>query len=480
MKNSTKVSILGFLILLSFIIPYLVLFQGTITPEGYILGVYIDDSDSNFTWEKAKTNYGLNFTGTGTVEDPIIVKDTIFDSEGGGNNLVIQYSSRYFKFINCTFRYSGIDFHNYGIKLWHVSNGQFINITIHHTKNAIHIEDSQNLVFDEVITYSNSIGFRMYRSTGIILRNSFISYNDDYGIGIIDTCENNWIYNNTIAHSENVDIIIGARCNNTYLSNNEIYYSQIGIMEIEANHSKIINNIIEYNDLAIGSGNSEDSLIENNTIAYNEYGIALLENIKNNITNNLFYENSIALILNDTNAVNINYNEFTFNSEGIQLNYTSDIEFYHNLVMNNTDYGVSAKNNSNSLIYYNLFINNSLNAFETNNTNNWDNSTIGNYWDDYSGSDLDYNGIGDIPYIISGTANSQDRYPIINLTSSFEFIIPKAPEKPDIPKEPKPDQESESEPNSDWIILLAITIGIGSIVGIGGYSFYYYRKKRSR
>jgi len=41
-----------------------------------------------------------------------------------------------------------------------------------------------------------------------------------------------------------------------------------------------------------------------------------------------------------------------------------------------------------------------------------DSSTLGNYWDDYTGKDTKDDGVGDTPYSISGAAGSQDNYPI--------------------------------------------------------------------
>jgi len=68
---------------------------------------------------------------------------------------------------------------------------------------------------------------------------------------------------------------------------------------------------------------------------------------------------------------------------------------------------------NNNRLYHNNFINNTISASDEGN-NKWDDGypSGGNYWDDYSGSDDDGDGIGDSPYNISG-GESQDRYPLM-------------------------------------------------------------------
>ena len=83
-----------------------------------------------------------------------------------------------------------------------------------------------------------------------------------------------------------------------------------------------------------------------------------------------------------------------------------------NKVINNTDYGIVLTGCNDNLFYQNIFQNNGINAFDNGTQNYWDNGKIGNYWDNYGGVDADDDGIGDTPYNITGTANSQDRYPI--------------------------------------------------------------------
>ena len=57
--------------------------------------------------------------------------------------------------------------------------------------------------------------------------------------------------------------------------------------------------------------------------------------------------------------------------------------------------------------------------------NYWNNIKIGNYWDDYLGDDLDDDGIGDSPYLISGSAGLLDFLPIFSDKEElFMDIIP--------------------------------------------------------
>jgi nitrous oxidase accessory protein NosD len=65
------------------------------------------------------------------------------------------------------------------------------------------------------------------------------------------------------------------------------------------------------------------------------------------------------------------------------------------------------------LVYLNTFKNNSVwhgyDLFH----NKWDNGSVGNFWDDYIGNDIDKDGIGNSPYNITGGV-SQDNYPMMN------------------------------------------------------------------
>lgn len=69
------------------------------------------------------------------------------------------------------------------------------------------------------------------------------------------------------------------------------------------------------------------------------------------------------------------------------------------------------RSSSNNKVYRNNFLSPWLQISGFSN-NTWDNGYEGNYWSNYNGSDLNGDGIGDLPYIID--ENNQDNYPLIN------------------------------------------------------------------
>ncbi len=72
-------------------------------------------------------------------------------------------------------------------------------------------------------------------------------------------------------------------------------------------------------------------------------------------------------------------------------------------------------NSSNNKIYLNNFVHNTSKKFShasADRPNCWDNSTIGNYWNNYNASDADNNGILDSPYMIN--QDNRDNFPLAN------------------------------------------------------------------
>ena len=62
-------------------------------------------------------------------------------------------------------------------------------------------------------------------------------------------------------------------------------------------------------------------------------------------------------------------------------------------------------------MYLNDYIDNQYQASDFGNDNKWDCMSRGNYWSDYTGVDIDSDGIGETPYLV--LPNGSDRFPLM-------------------------------------------------------------------
>ena len=190
-------------------------------------------------------------------------------------------------------------------------------------------------------------------------------------------------------------------------------------IKIESSYNVIFNcNIssnLNYGIYLYANPDNMNNLIYFNTFYNNRIGICAGNTILTNISSNIFIGNTnYGIYLEDKSNDNfISDNILTENIHGIRIKGSEKNTIIKNFIMNN-GYGLyfccGAKNN---LAYNNVFINNTdWNANETL-PNIWDNGIIGNFWDDYTGTDEDGDGIGDVPYIINLEDQNKDRFPIM-------------------------------------------------------------------
>lgn len=119
------------------------------------------------------------------------------------------------------------------------------------------------------------------------------------------------------------------------------------------------------------------------------------------------------------NCTVINNVIFSKGTYGIRLAFSHDNVITSNRIFNATgtvsvvSYGIwISYQSSGNRIFHNNFFNNTIQAHGHNLTNFWDNDCEGNYWNDYTGTDSDGDGIGDTEYVID--ANNTDNYPLVS------------------------------------------------------------------
>jgi len=239
-------------------------------------------------------------------------------------------------------------------------------------------------------------------------------------ITLIGESKNNTIidYKN-IENGNHIDIIIINANNCTIkgftITNSKISSDAIGI-NINSSNNNIVNNSISRTNQAIHLNyKSKNNKIYNNNIFDNQIGITLSRSYNNNISKNNIYLNSVNGINIDSLAENNLFilNNITNNKYGIHFTEGMLNTVFKNYFINNQR-GIylccGARNNT---LYNNFFKQNSESNARDVTDNQWYFNSTGNYWDDYIGFDENKDGLGDIPYNISG-GSSIDLYPLIN------------------------------------------------------------------
>jgi len=215
-----------------------------------------------------------------------------------------------------------------------------------------------NLTFSNISFEGSVFGSGFFHSlTKNLTLTQCISNNNTFGI-ILDSCNDTRIFDSKFAYNQ-VDPSYTDWSSSIYISGSP------GTIVQNCNISNSLKGIYFY-----GPDTNSDCEVRHNTIYNNKDGIIIKTNSPNSI---------------------ISHNNITNNQRGINIGYSSHISVYHN-----------------------NFIENGIHAIDNFSLNNWDDGNVGNYWDDYSGSDiLPKDGIGDLPYSLSGTANSFDNYPLL-------------------------------------------------------------------
>lgn len=202
----------------------------------------------------------------------------------------------------------------------------------------------------------------------------------------------------------NLSITTGIRDLSNYsLEEGEIIPQYCGVWFFIYTRNCVVNNCIVYDCETSGIKISGKNITILNTICTgNSNGIGIEADNNTIMDNNCSHNRGSGVIISADNNIIRNNIIFSNNGTGISI---------HDIGPASIDGEIIYEISENNVLYHNVFKNNIKNA-DGNGNNIWYNANLegGNYWDDYNGTDADGDGIGDIPYNISG--GSQDLYPL--------------------------------------------------------------------
>ena len=289
---------------------------------------------------------------------------------------------------------------------------KLINVGISYTKDyaAVRVLKSTNFTIQNLMLEKLFFGIYLEKAnygkvtSNVIIGDAKEEYNSGNGIHL-------W-YSNHIEITNNEvrnvrDGIYLEFANDCIIKNNwSINNLRYGLHFMFSNNDVYEENVFEKNGAGVAVMFSKNIRMYRNTFKENwgtaSYGMLLKEINDSEIIGNHFIENTIGINIEGSNRVIYKYNEFRGNGWALKSRGACYGNFY-------------TQNN---------FLNNSFDLSYNSKLN--DNKFEGNYWSDYTGYDLNKDGVGDVPYqpvkLFSYVANRTPES-IILLRSLFIDLI---------------------------------------------------------
>ncbi len=303
---------------------------------------------------------------------------------------------------------------------------------------AANLSDSVLEVFSD---YVNINGFMVKRAGGMYFAGIYLFNADHCAVS------------DNIIMSNNIGIYLHSSSNNT-LANNTASNNNNGIMLRSSSNNAITDNIASNNDIGIDLDSSSNNTLTNNIASNNDItGIHLESSSYNTITNNTASSNYDAIYLYSSSNNVLTSNIASNNANGVDLRGSSNNNIFLNTFTDNTD---SIYDHS----YHSTNIWNSTSEITYTYKGKTHKNYLGNYWDDYTGSDADRDGIGDTPYSIDSDHHNYplsdaDDYPLMETWENYFTGI--TPTKPTTPEEKSeiPTGEEKGVPGFEALFALA-------------------------
>ena len=263
-------------------------------------------------------------------------------------------------------------------------NLKIINVVVSYTKDyaAIKVVRCKNFTIENIVLDEVFFGILIEKShNGKILNNKISSIAKD------EANSGNGIH---IWHSSNMEVV-----------GNEVYGMRDGIYFEFVSESKIHNNL-SHNNIRYGLHFmfSNNDTYYNNEFKNNGAGVAVMFSKFITMYQNKFTHNwgsaSYGLLLKEIYDTQIYNNTFEENTIGIKGEGCTRINYKNNTFIRN-GWAIKIAGACYANIFeQNDFMHNSLDLAYNTKVN--DNRFENNYWSEYTGYDLDKDGVGDIPY----------------------------------------------------------------------------------
>jgi len=367
---------------------------------------------------------------------------TIVDGGGNGDALTIIANSASLS----TFTLQAPSLFNQALRLENVSDTTIVNNTLKNSFSGLAVRFSN---FNTIM--NNSIAPGEYYSTFVNSSYNTLTGNIVGGLLLRDS------FNNTLAENAIESFRLSFSPNTKLRENNFSYFQVDGDIDLHFVHDIDSSNMLnekpiyywvnrenaevpsdagyvalvnclnitvrgldfENNFQSILMFSTNNSRILNNNVTRTNDGIWVISSSNNTISgNNITANSNVGVGLWQASNNTVSGNDVTDNGIGIYLYAFSDCTVSGNDIANNTN-GIYLYGSSGNRFFHNNFTGNPQQVYSSQSANVWDDGypSGGNYWSNYTGVDLDHDGIGDSAHVID--TNNTDHYPLMGMFSDF-------------------------------------------------------------
>jgi len=270
----------------------------------------------------------------------------------------------------------------------------------------------------------NYAGIMLYYSSNTIVSDNNCGTNGGAGIRLWHSSWNTISNNNAWDNGSGISLDVS--CDQNTVTENNVQNNYYGIyLHSDSEGNMVSGNTVLNNQEGIRL-DSGGNVISNNIMQSNYYdGLHLQQSSNNVITDNTMDGLRLYVRSNGNTIKNNNVNG------GILVGHYSE----DNIISKNIfTYKLHFQDSSNNIVYLNNFMN-IVNFWYTDSTNTWQSpeemtyiyngnsytSYLGNYWDDYAGSDVNGDGIGETSHPIDTDA---DDYPLVEPFENYGLGVP--------------------------------------------------------
>ncbi len=399
---------------------------GVLVADGYPLthrwrDVIRIDND-NFTAENGVINPGA----LGTSEDPFIIENWYINASGLGCGIYLGNTTKHFVIRNCTStRASGMGgdmyYFNSGLMLYGLENARVLNFTSYMNFYGVLLFNAAHSTVEGF--GSNSTMYPIFSQYGDFNRiSNFTALGGFYSVWLYyvnDMALENGVIQNPTSSGVVLQYSHGCAIANYSITDCPDYCIFVGdsdnIMVSNCSGDRVLSPLTSVGLYIVHANNvtAKDCKFANAT-----NGLMLTNLANDNIIDNcIFTGNQYGIYMDGAERNVISRNNISNNVDGIEILEANNNAFYKNVISYNSIYGIHASNTLGpNQIDHNIFNSNGNlpQAYDENSMNNWNTSTMGNYWSHWLTPDLvEPYYIVDVPCPIGHvTGNAVDYYPL--------------------------------------------------------------------